>query len=71
MKALDVNLQVHYIPVHIQPFFTKNYGYKLGDYPISEEFYIKELSLPIYPSLKSKDAENISHLITNLIIEYK
>ena len=55
MYKVGINLQVHYIPLHIQPFYIKNYGYKKGDFPISEEFYRKEISLPIYPRLTNNE----------------
>jgi perosamine synthetase len=61
MKKLDINLQVHYIPIHMQPFFVKNYNFKLTDYPKSEEFYYREVSLPIFPSL---DEENTSKVVS-------
>ena len=56
-----VILQVHYIPVHLQPFYKKNYGFKLKDYPCAEEFYANEVSLPIYPGLTKDDQEKIIH----------
>ncbi len=51
MKEVGINLQVHYIPVHLQPFYQKNYGFNTGDFPVSESFYMNEVSLPIYPDL--------------------
>ena len=51
MKKSGINLQVHYIPVHLQPFYRKNYRFQKGDYPHSEKFYQNEVSLPIYPDL--------------------
>jgi len=55
MKESGINLQVHYIPVHLQPFYQENYGFNIGDYPVSENFYRNEVSLPIYPDLSSGD----------------
>ena len=57
MKESGINLQVHYIPIHLQPFYQKNYGFNTGDYPVSEDFYTKEVSLPIYPDLSNDDQE--------------
>lgn len=51
MKSKDINLQVHYIPVHLQPFYKLNYGFKKGDFVNSENFYSREVSMPIYPDL--------------------
>lgn len=51
-KGIGVN--VHYIPVHTQPFYKK-LGFKLGDYPESERYYAKTISLPIHYSLSEKE----------------
>lgn len=69
MKQLGINLQVHYIPVHLQPFYRKNYGFKSDDCPVAEEFYLNEVSLPIYPGLKENELtyviENVLGIISN------
>ena len=62
-----INLQVHYIPIHLQPFYRKNYGFKIGDFPKTEKFYAKEVSLPIYFSLKDNQIYNIINLIRKFI----
>ena len=64
MKEIDINLQVHYIPVHLQPFYQRNYGFKSGDFPVSENFYHQELSLPIYPDLSN---DQISMVVNRLL----
>ena len=59
MKEDGILLQVHYIPVHLQPFYKKKFGFKSGDYPHSENFYSQEFSFPIFPSLKERDQEYV------------
>ena len=59
MSKKGIQLQVHYIPVHLQPYYRKNYGFKKGDFPIAEEFYTREISLPIYYSLSNDDVRFI------------
>jgi len=63
LKENKINTQVHYIPIHLQPFYQKNYGYSLGDFPISESYYNKALSLPLYPTLKKSQQRKIISLI--------
>lgn len=46
--------QIHYIPVHLQPFYRK-FGWKQGDFPVVENYYQRCLSLPMYPSLKADE----------------
>ena len=67
IKKAGVNLQVHYIPIHFQPFYGNNYGFKKGDFPISENFYQNELSLPIYPNLSKDDVEMVANSILEII----
>ena len=62
MQKANIFLQVHYIPVHTQPFLSK-YGFRKGDYPISESFYDQEVSLPIHYSL---DKKKIEYVLFNL-----
>jgi len=59
LRKLGIGAQVHYIPVHFHPFYSKRFGYKSGDFPVTEEFYRNTLSLPIYPSMTDKDVKKV------------
>jgi len=67
MKNSGILLQVHYIPIHRQPFYQKNYGFNKGDLSISENFYHNEVSLPVYPVLSTDDQKNIIKKIEEYI----
>ena len=54
MQKKEIYMQVHYVPVHYHQYYKKKFNLKKGDFPVSEDFYDKEVSLPIYPSLKKK-----------------
>jgi UDP-4-amino-4,6-dideoxy-N-acetyl-beta-L-altrosamine transaminase len=54
LKSKGVFAQVHYIPVHLHPFYNK-LGFNEGDYPNVESYYKKCLSLPIFPELRIKE----------------
>lgn len=49
-----LGVQVHYIPVYLQPYY-KNLGYKKGICPAAENFYEREISIPLYPAMKKDD----------------
>lgn len=68
VKAGEVglNLQVHYIPVHMQPYYAK-FGYNRGDYPQSEAYYEHCISLPLYPRLTDTDLEDIVYRIKRIL----
>ncbi len=63
LKENEINTQVHYIPIHLQPYFKENYGYGLGDFPVAESYYDRALSLPLYPTLKKSQQRKIISLI--------
>jgi perosamine synthetase len=54
LREKGIGTQVHYIPVHLQPYYKKM-GYKKGDYPVAEQYYKLCLSLPLFPGLSKKD----------------
>lgn len=67
-KKQGLNLQVHYIPVHLQPYYQK-LGYKKGSCPNAEAYYEKCISLPLYPSMSDEDLTSIVQRIKNIIHE--
>ncbi|MGR3317977.1 MAG: UDP-4-amino-4,6-dideoxy-N-acetyl-beta-L-altrosamine transaminase [Candidatus Anammoxibacter sp.] len=60
MAQKGIALQVHYIPIHLQPYYQRKFGFKEGDFPVSEEYYKKAVSLPIYPLLTDNDLQYIT-----------
>jgi len=53
---------VHYIPIHTQPFFRK-LGFKSGDFPNAEDYYRRALSLPIFPDFPLSEASRVADII--------
>jgi len=47
LRKSDIGVNVHYIPIHTQPYYQK-FGYQKGDFPNAEKFYSRSLSLPLY-----------------------
>jgi len=64
LKNNGVSCMIHYpIPIHLQPIYRKMYGYKEGDFPISEYHAKKCLSLPMFPDLSKEEIEYICEKI--------
>jgi dTDP-4-amino-4,6-dideoxygalactose transaminase len=53
-RARDIMVNLHYIPVHTQPYYQKM-GFRPGDYPQAEQYYREAISIPMHPTLT--DAE--------------
>tara|TARA_B100000795_G_C22802077_1_gene442497 strand:- start:1134 stop:2288 length:1155 start_codon:yes stop_codon:yes gene_type:complete len=66
MHKNNINLQVHYIPIHLQNYYKKKYGFKKGDFKNAESFYSDEVSLPIYYNLQKKDQIRIINSIKKI-----
>lgn len=71
LKKKNIILQVHYVPVHLQPFYRKTFGFKTGDFPIAETFYEREFSIPMYPLLENDDLVYISRTIIEAVESLK
>jgi dTDP-4-amino-4,6-dideoxygalactose transaminase len=59
LREKGVGSQVLYIPVYLQPWYRRTYGYAPGKCPKAEEFYARALSLPLYPSMTDEDVERV------------
>ena len=58
-----IKVQTHYFPIHIQPYYKKNYNFKKGDFPEAEKFYGNTISLPIYYSLKNQEVYKVLRIL--------
>ena len=67
MLKKGIQLQVHYIPIHLNSYYMKKYDFKYGDFPNAENFYNQQLSLPIYPELKDEEIEFVIKTLINII----
>jgi UDP-4-amino-4,6-dideoxy-N-acetyl-beta-L-altrosamine transaminase len=56
LRKANIGVNLHYIPVHIQPFY-QNLGFQWGDFPKSEEYYKSAISIPLHYGLTDKDQE--------------
>jgi dTDP-4-amino-4,6-dideoxygalactose transaminase len=66
LKNEQIQTQVHYIPVHTQPFYQKNFGTAWGDFPEAEKYYQKCLSIPLYPSMTDQDIDKVIQTIKSV-----
>ncbi len=67
LKRHGIQTQVHYIPVHTQPFYQERIGTNWGDCPNAEKYYQKCLSIPLYPAMSDSDVERVIDEIMNLV----
>ena len=66
LKEKGINAQIHYIPVHKQPYYIEQYGEQVFKH--AEEYYERCISIPIYPSLSNNDQD---YVIETIVQFYK
>jgi UDP-4-amino-4,6-dideoxy-N-acetyl-beta-L-altrosamine transaminase len=63
LRRNNILVNVHYIPIHLQPYYMKNFGFKKGQFKLAENYYDRAISLPIYYSLSNSRVQSIINLI--------
>lgn len=56
LRAQNIIVNLHYIPVHTQPFYEKM-GFRLGQFPESERYYAEAISIPMYPTMSEEQQD--------------
>ncbi|MDC0601516.1 UDP-4-amino-4,6-dideoxy-N-acetyl-beta-L-altrosamine transaminase [Aliiglaciecola sp.] len=66
LHAKGIGVNVHYIPIHLQPFY-QNMGFRKGDFPNSEKFYHNALTLPLFPSMTADDQHRVIQALNEVL----
>jgi len=68
LKVNGIRTGIHYpIPIHLQPIYKKLFGYKEGDYPLSEQFSKEIVSLPMFPEITKDQVKFVCEKILEVI----
>jgi UDP-4-amino-4,6-dideoxy-N-acetyl-beta-L-altrosamine transaminase len=66
LRASGIGVNVHYIPVHTQPYF-RTLGFNAGDFPEAEKYYKNAISLPMFPELSEKDQDYVIDTLRDIL----
>jgi dTDP-4-amino-4,6-dideoxygalactose transaminase len=67
MRDQGIGVNLHYIPVHTQPYYLKM-GFKLGDFPESEQYYAEAMSLPMYAGLTDREQDQVVEALKKSLV---
>ncbi len=70
MKRRGIGTSVHFIPLHLQPFYAIRYGYRRGDFPYAEDAYSRCLSLPIFPDMTEAQIDTVIKVVQAIVMEH-
>ncbi|PTU29318.1 UDP-4-amino-4,6-dideoxy-N-acetyl-beta-L-altrosamine transaminase [Bacillus subtilis] len=63
----NIGTSVHFIPVHIHPYYQKQFGFKESDFPNAMNYYKRTLSLPLYPSMSDDDVHDVIEAVRDIV----
>lgn len=71
LKKRNIGSSVHFIPLHVQPYYRNKYGYAPEDYPVAHAEYLRLISLPINLRLTEKDLADVIEAVRDVIETYR
>ncbi len=67
MSEAGIGTSVHFIPLHIQPYWRDRYGFSVDDFPVAYDVYRRAVSLPIYPKMTDIDVERVIEIVRSIL----
>jgi len=70
LRAENIGVNVHYIPVHRHPYYHDRFGYKGGEFPVAEAAYERLISLPMFHGMSDNDVEDVVCAVRKVVGHY-
>lgn len=70
LQQAGLGVQVHYMPLHLHPFYRKKFNYKSGDFPMAERYYEREITLPLFPKMTNMEVNRVIKIVKETINFY-
>ncbi len=67
MREHNIGSSVHFIPLHLHPFYRDTYRYRLENFPNASNAYERLVSLPIYPAMTDSDVADVVTVVRDII----
>lgn len=70
LRAENIGVNVHYIPVHLHPYYRDRFGYRGGEFPVAEDAYERLISLPMFHGMMDQDVKDVIAAVTKVLSSY-
>lgn len=70
LKERNIAASVHFIPLHVHPYYRRNFGYRSSDFPVAFREYCREVSLPIYSRMSDQDVQDVILAVLDVVNRY-
>jgi dTDP-4-amino-4,6-dideoxygalactose transaminase len=70
LRAENIGTSVHFIPVHLHPYYRQKFGYMRGDYPMAERIFDRMITLPLYPKMSDQDVMDVIAAVKHIVCRH-
>lgn len=70
LRAENIGVNVHYIPVHLHPYYREQFGYLGGEFPVAEDAYERLISLPMFHGMSDADVDDVIEAVRKVAGSY-
>ena len=71
LRAEGLGVNVHYIPVHLHPYYRERFGYRGGEFPVAEAAYHQLISLPMFHGMTDDDVEDVTTAVAKVMTHFQ
>jgi perosamine synthetase len=71
LRAEGIGVNVHYVPVHLHPYYRERFGTGPGLCPVAEAAYERILTLPLFPAMTDADVDDVVHAVGKVLARYR
>lgn len=71
LKARNIGTSVHFIPIHLHPYYRDKYGFQPEDFPVAYREYQRLLSLPLHPGLSDADVDDVIAAVRDVVKRFQ
>lgn len=66
LRTANIGVSVHWIPLHMHPYYRETYGYEPEDFPVAYAQFQRIISLPIYSAMSDQDVADVITAVTQI-----
>jgi len=71
LRQRGIGTAVHFIPLHLHPYYQRTWGYRPGEFPVAEDYFDRCISLPIYPGMTDEDVSHVIEVLQEISIKFR
>lgn len=71
LRSVGIGVSVHFIPLHVHPYYRETYGYRQDAFPVAQECYERSISLPLYSRMDNHGVERVIDGVNDLCRRFR